>query len=754
MTASAARDEKFIPFHELVTIPLAELAKRFIAEGEATTTTAADVKSVPAANSAEKQALSIQMVERLWNNPLAEYDLEFIQFANELRIKPFLSPREHIVLGIKNSLSLLWDEFGDFLVKDTVCFEHTVLRHFLKAETDPLSLFLIGSCYYNEHVAVKNPEQKATELFEKAAALGNATALTMIGKSEAIALKEPRALYVIAENNRTHETVWDLYHESAFYGYEPAIMRLSEVFYTQVNPNPAKALLYFERTIAAGLARRALRQVNLQEDSKKIVDRIYRISNPIPSYFKTMGPYNLLPYYSLLQTEAKNDNPIARQILVNLIPQSNSSITIKLTKPNQRLNHIPLRNLIAQFYITEEKSETPTKGVSRREFVSGQLFMRCHQPSFSKEEKEDLTKEFEKLQKKTTPLTAAELIILGYIYHKLLNQPQQAFDAFKAAVDLRSILGMTMVGYCYSTGTGVEKNNEIAFGLFYTAASRGNAIAMHNMGVFYLTGQGCEQDSILATEYFAHSAILALYAFALNNLGHCFFNGYGVIQEMCLAKFLIGLSAELGDVNASSNLIYIDRQAAESKDSSPMSSPLPNLPFDATFETIASILSPRLHGSDHQLELAYCRQVMKFKDNPDNIRVVWALALNLLWNNSNTSTAFELFQDIAKYRFFHHIDAFVFKQLEDCYSQGRGTPIDTLRAQQYQMTTSHLHEMVDVLTRVQSLDIKLDDLLEAKPVDRNRLFSANAAAVTATATPVPPPSAAMVATISAQPSKS
>ena len=54
--------------------------------------------------------------------------------------------------------------------------------------------------------------------------------------------------------------------------------------------------------------------------------------------------------------------------------------------------------------------------------------------------------------------------------------------------------GMTLIGYMYNRGLGVEKDSEEAFKWYQKAAGTGLSVAQFNLGIMYENGKGTKKD--------------------------------------------------------------------------------------------------------------------------------------------------------------------------------------------------------------------------------------------------------------------
>lgn len=71
---------------------------------------------------------------------------------------------------------------------------------------------------------------------------------------------------------------------------------------------------------------------------------------------------------------------------------------------------------------------------------------------------------------------------------------QQAFDYWLKAAEAGYTKAMCDVGWMYSQGHGVEKDNQKAFEYMLKAAQQGYVRAQNNIGLYYKNGTGCKPD--------------------------------------------------------------------------------------------------------------------------------------------------------------------------------------------------------------------------------------------------------------------
>lgn len=110
----------------------------------------------------------------------------------------------------------------------------------------------------------------------------------------------------------------------------------------------------------------------------------------------------------------------------------------------------------------------------------------------------------------------------------------------------------------YETGTGVDKNTEMAKDLTERAARSGNRIAMHDLAIYYAYGNGgVDVDMGTAAGWFEKAAERGVVDSQFN-LAILFENGQGVRPSPADAYFWYSIAASQGDQTASSRLTALD----------------------------------------------------------------------------------------------------------------------------------------------------------------------------------------------------
>ena len=105
------------------------------------------------------------------------------------------------------------------------------------------------------------------------------------------------------------------------------------------------------------------------------------------------------------------------------------------------------------------------------------------------------------------------------------------------------------LGFCYSDGRGVARDNMEAVRWYRKAAEQGDAMAQWNLGFFYLIGKGVVKDHVEAVRWFRKAAEQGD-AWGQFRLGSCYFNGEGVTKDQVEAVRWYRKAAEQGEAVA------------------------------------------------------------------------------------------------------------------------------------------------------------------------------------------------------------
>ena len=72
---------------------------------------------------------------------------------------------------------------------------------------------------------------------------------------------------------------------------------------------------------------------------------------------------------------------------------------------------------------------------------------------------------------------------------------KEALKWFQRAADNGSVYGQFRMGWAYSNGEGVAKDQKLAVSWYKKAADNGNTAAMNNLAVCYANGEGVAKDT-------------------------------------------------------------------------------------------------------------------------------------------------------------------------------------------------------------------------------------------------------------------
>lgn len=121
---------------------------------------------------------------------------------------------------------------------------------------------------------------------------------------------------------------------------------------------------------------------------------------------------------------------------------------------------------------------------------------------------------------------------------------QQQIAELKAKANSGDALSQFKLGHAYQRGTGVPKNDELAYKWLRKAAEQGNADAEDSLGTLYRLGEGVALDKGEAVRWYRKAAHGGS-ANGMFNLGTCYFNGDGVNEDELTAYvwFVLGQNA-------------------------------------------------------------------------------------------------------------------------------------------------------------------------------------------------------------------
>lgn len=127
------------------------------------------------------------------------------------------------------------------------------------------------------------------------------------------------------------------------------------------------------------------------------------------------------------------------------------------------------------------------------------------------------------------------------------EQYGEAIEYLHSAAEMKHLAAMTLLGYCYKNGLGVEKNETEGFNYYYEAAKGGYAKAQYNTALCLDSGSGVEKNHERAAQWFEQAANQG-HVDAQNNLGHYYMNGIGVKKDVNKGFELYMNAAERGNM--------------------------------------------------------------------------------------------------------------------------------------------------------------------------------------------------------------
>lgn len=125
----------------------------------------------------------------------------------------------------------------------------------------------------------------------------------------------------------------------------------------------------------------------------------------------------------------------------------------------------------------------------------------------------------------------------------------EAIKLFRKAADAGNADAMRNLGFMYGAGRGVPRDDDEAAKLYRKAADLGHAVAMSDLGVMYADGRIVARDDEVAKLFFRRAADAGS-AVAMYNLGLMFASGVGVSRDDGEAVKLYRKAADLGNAVA------------------------------------------------------------------------------------------------------------------------------------------------------------------------------------------------------------
>jgi len=115
---------------------------------------------------------------------------------------------------------------------------------------------------------------------------------------------------------------------------------------------------------------------------------------------------------------------------------------------------------------------------------------------------------------------------------------------------------LSLLGWMYSTGDLVARDDQRAFGYFLDAARLGDAAAQNNVGQLYETGRGVSADGGEAFAWYGRAAQAGLGS-AQVNLARSYIEGRGTTPDRTAARFWLEQAQKQGVAEASKLLEWL-----------------------------------------------------------------------------------------------------------------------------------------------------------------------------------------------------
>jgi TPR repeat protein len=139
----------------------------------------------------------------------------------------------------------------------------------------------------------------------------------------------------------------------------------------------------------------------------------------------------------------------------------------------------------------------------------------------------------------------------------VIKEEKAAVVLLRKAADAGIPTAMNSLGYCYETGTGVQRDAKTAFQLYTRSGEAGHAMAMSNAGICYRNGIGVEKDAKAALLWFQRAAE-AGYSYSMRMAGLCYREGQGGVEkDPGMAAFWFQRAAEAGETDAMIDLALV-----------------------------------------------------------------------------------------------------------------------------------------------------------------------------------------------------
>lgn len=134
-------------------------------------------------------------------------------------------------------------------------------------------------------------------------------------------------------------------------------------------------------------------------------------------------------------------------------------------------------------------------------------------------------------------------LIYSYINDGVMVNPQKAFEMFNAGAELKHSSCMTMMGYFYENGLGVETNIPKAIEYYNKGIELGEETCAYLLGILYRDGKVVVQNPELAAKLFAKCES---FGHGQYELALCYRDGFGVDKNLKRSAELFTKAAEQG----------------------------------------------------------------------------------------------------------------------------------------------------------------------------------------------------------------
>ncbi len=147
-------------------------------------------------------------------------------------------------------------------------------------------------------------------------------------------------------------------------------------------------------------------------------------------------------------------------------------------------------------------------------------------------------------------------VMLGWMYSSgdgVEKNEVEAVKWYRKAAEQGNANGQNNLGGMYRDGLGVARDDAEAVKWYRKAAEQGNALGQYNLGVMYRDGLGVAQDDAEAVKWFRKAAEQG-HASGQNNLGFMYTKGNGVVRDYDEAVKWFRKAAERGNALGQYNL--------------------------------------------------------------------------------------------------------------------------------------------------------------------------------------------------------